>query len=129
MKIFSINCQSRKTAKSSFSEVVDGYNVDLLCLTETFETEREPVTFWQWSKISKPRKDGYGGVAVLYKDDDNGVILERKRELEQDGVEVICAKVTINKNNSFLLIVAYVPPEKKEQLEGLLSVLNNNLLL
>ena len=89
MKLFSINCQSWKTAKSDFSEVVDSYGVDVLCLTETFESAREPVTFRKWSKISKPRKDGYGGVAILYKDDENGVIIERKQELELDTVEVI----------------------------------------
>ena len=61
MKIFSINCQSWKTAKSCFGEIVDNYSIDILCLTETFETDREPVAFRKWTKISKPRKDGYGG--------------------------------------------------------------------
>ena len=60
---------------------------------------------------------------MLYEDDENGIIMERKQELERDGVEAICAKVTTDKN-SFLLVVAYVPPEKKEQLEGLLSILD-----
>ena len=32
--------------------------------------------------------------------------------------------VTTSKN-TFLLLVAYVPPEKKEQLEGLLSILDH----
>ena len=81
MKIFSINCQSWKTAKSNFGEIVDNYNIDVLCLTETFETVKEPVSFRQWSKISKPRKDGYGGVAILYKDSDTGVILEIKKRI------------------------------------------------
>ena len=71
MKIFSINCQSWKTAKSDFNEIVDSYGGDVLCLTETFENGKEPVTFRQWSKISKPRKDGYGGVEILYKDDED----------------------------------------------------------
>ena len=125
MKIFSINCQSWKTAKSGFGEIVDNYNIDILCLTETFETAKEPVTFRQWSKISKPRGDGYGGVAILYKDNEDGVVLERKLDLEEDGIECICAKVTVSKSDSFLLVVAYVPPEKKDQLEGLLKVLDN----
>ena len=54
MKIFSIYCQSWKTAKSGFGETVDNYNIDVLCLTETSETDREPVTYRKWSKISKP---------------------------------------------------------------------------
>ena len=68
MNLFLINCQSYRTAKSSYNEIVDSYEIDVLCLTETFETDREPVHFRQWSKISKPRKVGYWGVAVLYKD-------------------------------------------------------------
>ena len=124
MKIFSINCQSWKTAKQGFNEIVDNYGIDVLCLTETFETNKEPVTFRQWSKISKPRSDGYGGVAILYKDSEDGLVFERKENLEEDGIECICAKVTVTKDNSFLLVVAYVPPEKKEQLEGLLRVLD-----
>ena len=80
MKIFSINCQSWKTAKSNFGEIVDNYNIDVLCLTEAFETVKEPVIFRQWTKISKSRSDGYGGVAILYKDNEDGVVLERKQE-------------------------------------------------
>ena len=125
MKLFSINCQSWKTAKSDFGEIVDNYNIDVLFLTETFESYKEPVSFRQWSKLSKPRKDGYGGVAVLYKDSDDGVILERKQDLEDEDVEVLCAKVTVSKDNYFLLVVSYIPPEKKEKLEGLLKVLDN----
>lgn len=55
MKTFTINCQSWKTAKCSFGNIVDNYGIDMLCLTETFENERESVTFR--SKISTPRKD------------------------------------------------------------------------
>ena len=124
MKILSVNCQSWKTAKGNFSNIVDDYDIDMLCLTETFESVKEPVKFKQWSKVSKPRKDGYGGVAILYRDDENGVILQRKQELEKADVEVICAEVTTQKKESFMLVAAYVPPEKKDQLEGLLSVID-----
>ena len=115
--IFPFNCQSYRTAKSNLNAIVDNCEVDILCLTETFENEREPVRFRQWSKLSKPRKDGYGGVAVLYKDDENGIIMKRKQELERDGVGAICAKITTDKN-SFLLVVAYVPPKKRSSLKG-----------
>ena len=94
MKIFSVNCQSWKTAKGNFNSIVDDYGLDVLCLTEIFESVKEPVKFKQWSKISRPRKDGYGGVAILYRDDENGVIVKRKQEMERDDVEVICAEVT-----------------------------------
>ena len=51
MKLFSINCQSWRTAKSNFSSIVDTYEIDILCLTETFENEWEPVQFRQWSRL------------------------------------------------------------------------------
>ena len=98
----------------------DNYEIDVLCLTETFESEKEPVQFRQWSELSKPRKDGYGGVSILYKDDESGIVMERKKELERDDVEAISTD-----QNSFLLITTYIPPEKKEQLEGLPSILDH----
>ena len=113
MKIFSVNCQSWKTAKGNFYSIVDDYDIDVLCLTETFESVKEPVKFKQWCKVSRPRKDGYGGVAILYRDDENGVIIQRKQALERDDVEVICVEVTTQRKESFLLVAAYVPPEKR----------------
>ena len=117
MKLFSINCQSYRTAKSNFNTIVDNYEIDILCLTETFESQIEPVHFRQWSKLSKPRKDGYGGVSILYRDDENRIVMERKQDLERDEVMAICAKVT-TKKTSFLLITAYIPPEKKSKLKA-----------
>ena len=50
----------------------------------------------------------------MYKDDEDGVLMERKGDLEKEGVEAISAKVTSSKN-ACLLVVVYVPPAKKEQ--------------
>ena len=44
------------------------------------------------------------GVTILYTDDANWVIVERKNELEMDAVEAIVAKVTISIPVSFLLL-------------------------
>ena len=60
----------------------------------------------------------------MYRDDENGVIIQRKEALERDDVEVICVEVTTQRKESFLLVAACVPPEKKEQLEGLLTVID-----
>lgn len=123
MKILQINCQSWKTAKYSIGNIVDNCDIDLLCLSETFESEKEPVKFRNWSKLSKPRKDGYGGVAILYKDSEDGLIVERKQELEEESVEMICVKVTVDPQRTFLLVAAYIPPDKKEQMVGFVKVL------
>ena len=67
-----------------------------------FESQKEPVSFWQWLKLSKPQKHGYSGVAVLYKDGGNGVILELKQDLEDEDLEVLFTKVIVNEDNFFI---------------------------
>lgn len=125
MRILSLNCQSWNTAKSSVNYVVDNNSIDLLCLSETFESIQEPLKFRCWSKISRARGDGYGGVAILYKDDEDGVYIQRRAELEDHEVEAICAEVSVKSKESFLLITAYIPPQKNDQMLGLIKIIKN----
>ena len=39
-------------------------------------------------------------------------------------MEAVCSKFTINANNSFLLITTYISQEKRDQLDGLLKILD-----
>ena len=125
MKIFSINCQSWKTAKSDFGEIVDNYTIDVLCLTETFESYKEPVSFRQWSKLSKPQKDGYGGLLYYIKIVIMVFFLERKQDLEDEDFEVLCAKVTVIKDNYFCYWLCHIFHQKRKKIKGLLKVLDN----
>lgn len=95
----------------------------MLCLTETFESLQEPVKFRNWSKLGRARDDGYGGVAILYKDDEDGVYINRRTELENQDVEAICAEVTVKTRESVLLIAAYVPPQRNDQMQGLIEII------
>ena len=57
MKFLSINCQSWNTAKKSIQNLESNYDVDIICLSETWETKKEPVKFKDWQIIAKPRKN------------------------------------------------------------------------
>ena len=99
MKFLSLNCQSFKTAKRDISNLIETYNLDILCLTETWESNSEKVNLSNWQVLSKPRKqNAHGGVAILSKQTDKFIIL-RKPELEKDEVEAICATVKSEKCN------------------------------
>ena len=92
--------------------MIETYNLDILCFKETWESNSEKVNLSNWQVLSKPQKqNAHGGVAVLNKQTDKFIIL-RKPELEKDEVEAICATVKSEKQEEFLLITAYVPPEK-----------------
>ena len=112
MKLLLLNCQSYKTAKKDINSLVDNYNLDFLCLTETWESEKERVNFRQWSIYSKPRKfNNHGGVAILCNQSQN-FFTQRITDFENDELEVVCVHVMPGKLQDFLLIVCYIPPGK-----------------
>ena len=79
MKFLSLNCQSFKTAKKDISNLVDNYNLDILCLTETWESDSEKVQFKNWQILSRPRKqNAHGGVAILNRDLTNLLFCENR---------------------------------------------------
>ena len=66
--------------------------------------------------LSRPReRDNHGGVACLY-GQSNQYILQRKSDLEMDNLEAICVEIKTERNEIFLIVVVYVPPNKMEQL-------------
>ena len=67
MKFLSINCRSWNTAKDSVKSIVLNYNLDSVCLSETWEKDNKPLQFGSWPIISKPRinNSGHGGVAII----------------------------------------------------------------
>jgi hypothetical protein len=125
MKLLSLNCQSWNTAKTSVNSVVDENDIDILCLSETWESKTKPVKFRNWPAICRPRTgdDNHGGVAILYKPTDY-IFVQRRVDLERQDTEVICAEVSMQCGLSFLLLSVYIPPDKHiEQLEGLLDII------
>ena len=88
MKIVSLNCQSWTTAKDSVKTLVHNYNLDLICLSETWEKDSKLVQFGSWPVLSKPRNNnsGHGGVTILCKPSDEFYI-SRRTELENTNIE------------------------------------------
>ena len=123
MKILSLNCQSWNTAKDSVKSIVLNYNLDLVCLSETWEKDNKPLHFGSWHILSKPRSNnsGHGGVAIICKPSDE-FFIARQTDLEKPGVEAIFAEVTLKDNLKFLLAVAYIPPSETKQLKDFLDI-------
>ena len=92
------------------------YSLDILCLTETWESENSKVGIKGYITQSRPRGgDNHGGVACLYRQS-NQFVLQRKSNLEMDGLEAICVEIKTEKKEEYLIIVAYIPPNKVEQM-------------
>jgi hypothetical protein len=56
MRIFFINCQSFKTAYG-LSDTIEKYDIDVLCLNETFEKDKNRVFYKDWKIYSPPSLD------------------------------------------------------------------------
>ena len=93
MKFLSLNCQSFNTAKKDIFSLGNKYNLDFLCLSETWEQESDKISFQSWQILTKPRKqDHHGGVAILNKHSEK-FIVTRNIELERNDVVAICATI------------------------------------
>ena len=74
------------------------------------------LTLKNYITLSRPRgRDNHGGVACLYRQS-NQYILQRKSDLETDNLEAICVEIKTERNETFLIVVVYVPPNKVEQM-------------
>lgn len=126
MKIVSLNCQSWTTAKDSVKSLVSNYNLDLICLSETWEKDNRSVHFGSWPVLSKPRinNSGHGGVAIVCKPSDE-FFITRRSDLENANIEAIFAEVTLTSNLKFLLALAYIPPTDSEQLKSFLDIVKS----
>ena len=65
MKLLLINAQAISTAYKDIVNTVNSYNVDIVCLNETFQDVNSKLKFLNWKVYDKPRigKKG-GGVAI-----------------------------------------------------------------
>ena len=116
LRILTLNCHSWNTAKRGIGNLLDFYKIGIFCLSETWESDTNPVNFRNWSVFSKSRKDGHGGVAVLCKPADQFMV-QRLETFETDGLEAVCIKVVTDTKDTFTIINAYVPPGESDQLK------------
>ena len=102
--------------KKNLENLCQSYSLDILCLTETWESGKSKVGLKKYITLSRPRgRDNHGGVACLYRQS-NQYILQRKSDLEMDNLEAICVEIKTERNETFLIVVVYVPPNKVEQM-------------
>ena len=122
MKFLLLNAQSFNTAKYDVLDIVNKYDIDFLCLNETWEEKKKPISFQNWRTISKPRHNGiHGGVAIFINPKKSTNILEATNDFNDENLECVSIKIKTNLNVEVNLVVAYVPPNKDDQLKTLVS--------
>jgi len=118
MRILFINCQSFKTAYG-LSDTIEKYNIDILCLNETFENDKNPVRFKDWNVYSSPRPNQTrGGVAICIKPNSN-FISEQIKNNQLQSIEMTCVKITFKDSQTQNIWCPYVPPDKPNLMEDL----------
>ena len=91
-------------------------------MNETWEESKKPISFQNWQTISKPRQNGiHGGVAIFVNPNKSTYIVERTEDFNDENLECISLKIKTNLNVEINLFVAYVPPNKEDQLRVLSS--------
>ncbi|XP_063415836.1 uncharacterized protein LOC134697486 [Mytilus trossulus] len=127
MKILFINAQSFKTA-FGLHDIVEKYNIEILCVNETFEKPNSPIHFKDWKVYSSPRKDKTGGGSAIFIKPTLNFVTIRKPEYELDSIEMVCIEVKDRSNKTFNIWVPYVPPEKPKLMEELCNVVKKEKL-
>ncbi|VDI76309.1 Hypothetical predicted protein [Mytilus galloprovincialis] len=132
MKILFLNTQSFKTA-TGLKEICEKYNVDILCINESFESEKNPLSFGDWKPITSPRPNKARGGSAIFLKPSNHFIGQRQEHLELKDIEMVSIEVKDSKNKTFHLWVPYIPPEKPELMKKLCTHIEqqnlNNLIL
>ena len=129
MKFLLLNAQSFNTAKKDLYELVDKYDIDFLCLNETWENKDKPIKFRDWKTFTRPRPgSSHGGVAVFVNQSKLSFMVEKIQEFEDDVLECVVLKIKSNLNVEVNLFVSYIPPGKDDQLKLFSDKLSNSRL-
>jgi len=125
MKILFINAQSFRTAYG-LSDLVDNYNIDIMCLNETFESQHASIKFRDWEAFKSARPNqSRGGAAIFVKPNVN-YITKRIPNLELKNIEMVCINMTDKQNKSINIWCPYVPPDKDDLMANLCDHINKN---
>ena len=126
MKILLINAQSVKTAYSDIVNIVQLYDVDIVCFNETFQEEDSKLKFLNWRVYDKPRvgRKG-GGVAIYVKENNAKFVAVENTDYNSVEYESVAVNITTDTGMRFSLLCPYIPPEKHEQMEKLCSKIDD----
>ena len=118
MKFLLLNAQSFNTAKEDIQDLVDNYDIDFLCLNETWENKDKPIKFRNWKSFNRPRPgSSHGGVAIFINQSKVSYIVEQNLDFEDKNLECVAVRIRTNLNVELNLLVPYIPPGKDEQLK------------
>ncbi|CAC5403647.1 unnamed protein product [Mytilus coruscus] len=126
MEILFMNCHSFNTAYG-LSNTIEKYDIDILCLNETFENTNNPVKFKDWIVYSSPRPNtSRGGAAICIRPSLN-YISEHITTNQLDSIEMTCVKITFKDKKIINIWCPYVPPEKPYLMGDLCKHINNKI--
>jgi len=125
MKILFLNTQSFKTA-NGLKEICENYQVDILCMNETFESEKNHVTFGDWKTFSSPRPNKARGGAAICLKPSTDFIGHRSSNKEINSIEMVTLEIKDCNKRSFNLWVPYVPPDRPELMKELCNHIEKN---
>lgn len=126
MRILFINCQSFKTAYG-LSDTIEKYDIDVLCLNETFEYDKNHVFYKDWKIYSSPRPNQTrGGAAICVKPNINYVSQQIFNE-QMQTIEMTCVNISFKDQQILNIWCPYVPPEKPKLMEELCNHINRKM--
>eukprot|EP00795_Rhopilema_esculentum_P007243 gene7243-12925_t len=120
MKIFHQNVRGLFGNLGHVSELLQSFpGIDILSLSEThieagFEQEEAIYDVPGYSFINRSRKFGKGGGVGAYIGD--GVVWDRRYDLENDNIEAIWIEIWPKHSKSFLVGIMYRPPDSSKYL-------------
>ncbi|CAG2201657.1 unnamed protein product [Mytilus edulis] len=127
MRLLFINAQSFKTAVE-LKDIVRNYDIDILCINETFESKQNPLKFENWQIFSSPRPDkSRGGSAICIKPNLE-FVAERRQQYEKYDFEMVCLEIKDQQNKKINLWVPYITPENTEHMKKLCLEINTQKL-
>lgn len=124
VRILQFNCQSLIPNKDKISHFLNTNNIDIALLSEIFK-HNNSTKITNFNLVTKTRQDGFGGVAILLKND----IKFRKIKYETN-LDIILIETT-NLNPNFIFTAVYFPPNNlpqrtfKEEIVKLLNFLDS----
>ena len=113
MKMLFLNAQSFKTT-IGLLEICKNYQVDILCTNETFESEKNLLTFSNWKTYTSPRPDKVRGGSAVFLKPSLDFVGYRKSNHEIKATEMVSLEIKDCHQRSFNLWIPYIPPDKLE---------------
>ncbi|CAC5392273.1 unnamed protein product [Mytilus coruscus] len=124
MKILLLNAQAISTAYQQLVNIVNNYDVDIVCLNETHQNENKFFLDWQVHDVPRVgRKEG--GVAICINTHKSNFIATRTSVLDDKDYKSVGINIQTDSNHCFNIVTPYIPPEEIEQMEKLSKNIEN----